>query len=298
MRLQTFCAALIFASLVAAPMAETTGEQLNGLGRMSESDQGLGRAIEGSSNTGRPPVELSAYHPKMVSLGDAGFSSPPDFSNYRNTLVKKKAFYDYLLPLVHKANEEVIAERRWLQVMGEQLVQGDALSPVQLEALAVYEARYLVQFPAETTAQRIQELLRRVDVVPASLIIAQAAKESGWGTSRFATEGNNFFGIWCFYQGCGLTPKRRDLGRSHEVATFTSVDEGVRYYVRTINTHIAYTDLRMMRAEARKESKNIEGIDLANGLERYSERGMAYVREVQSMIRNNNMQRFNKGYQA
>ncbi len=146
--------------------------------------------------------------------------------------------------------------------------------------------------------ERIAALLLRVDVVPASLIVAQAAKESGWGTSRFAIQGNNYFGIWCFYQGCGLKPLRREANRTHEVASFDSVEQGVRYYVRTINTHVAYRELREMRAEARKSRQSLQGEQLANGLVRYSERGIAYVREVQSMIRDNNLQRFTRTYSA
>lgn len=129
-------------------------------------------------------------------------------------------------------------------------------------------------------------------------MLAQAAKESGWGTSRFAREGNNYFGIWCFFKGCGVTPLRRDAGRSHEVAIFDSVEQGLRYYIRAINTHVAYDGMRDLRAEKRRNNKALAGVTLASRLERYSERGMAYVREVQSMIRYNGLQRFTIDYRA
>jgi Bax protein len=255
------------------------------------------------------PLLPAAYHPDSVRLGNASRYSPPDFNRYLDTSEKKQAFYNYLLPMIHKANQEVTQERAWLNAMGDLLLAGVPLSENQLLALSRVEKRYdlgkqrhgkneVDEQNMLTTAKRIGALINRVDVVPASLIVAQAAKESGWGTSRFATQGNNFFGIWCFYQGCGLTPLQRTEGFTHEVATFESVEQGVRYYVRTINTHVAYNDLRQLRADARLSDEQSPGELLANGLLRYSERGLAYVREVQSMIRHNNLQRFTRVYSA
>jgi len=246
------------------------------------------------------PVELEAvpFHPEPVMLGDSRGYTPPDFRQYRDVAEKKRAFFEYLLPMVHEANEEVARERAWLEALAEAMVHGRVPTPAELGELALIEERYAVQPRQATPVERVAELLERVDVVPASLVMAQAAKESGWGTSRFAREGNNYFGIWCFYEGCGMTPRRRAPGRTHEVATFDSVEEGVRYYIRTINTHIAYAGLRDMRAEARRRNQMLPGAVLAGGLERYSERGLAYVREIQSMIHYNGLSRFTRPYSA
>ena len=240
--------------------------------------------------------DLSAFHPSAVRLGNAKDYTPPNFDQIVNAGQRKEAFYDYLLPMIHKANQEVILERQWLAAMSNKLLKAQTLTVHQLGELEKFEKRYAIRLRDPSVAKRVGTLLLHVDVVPASLIVAQAAKESGWGTSRFATEGNNFFGIWCFYQGCGLKPLRRDVGRAHEVATFASVEQGVRYYVRTINTHVAYDDLRDLRANSRRQELFIQGEDLANGLILYSERGSAYVQEVQSMIRYNKMQRFTRVY--
>jgi len=242
--------------------------------------------------------KLPAFHPSVVGLGNANDYTPPNFSQINNASQRKEAFYEYLVPMIHKANQEIILERRWLLALADRMISGQALSRHQLAELVRVERRYAIYKPQRLVAHRIDALLLRVDVVPASLVVAQAAKESGWGTSRFATEGNNFFGIWCFYQGCGLKPLRRNVDLTHEVATFGTVEQGVRYYVRTINSHSAYDELRSMRASARKQAQFIQGEELANGLIRYSERGSAYVQEVQSMIRYNNMQRFTRIYQV
>lgn len=240
-------------------------------------------------------VSIEPFHPPAVTIGDAGHYTPPDFTNFTDVKARKRAFYDYLLPKIYQANEEVVKEREWLIELAHFLVDGGELAVSQREELARIEKRYAVRRPAKRDEARIGELLLRVDVVPASLVLAQAAKESGWGTSRFAREGNNFFGIWCFYTGCGLTPLNRTPGLKHEVAMFDSVADGVRYYIRTINTHVAYEDLRRMRADARRVSDRVPpGDQLAEGLLRYSERGLAYVQEIQSMIRYNQLQRFTR----
>lgn len=248
-----------------------------------------------------PPAPAPAakpFHPEPVTLGRASDYTPPDFSRFTDVAEKKRAFYNYLLPMVHEANEEVVRERAWLEALAHSMVAGRVPTAAELEELTRIEDRYAVRDHDRFPVERVATLLSRVDVVPASLVIAQAAKESGWGTSRFARKGNNFFGIWCFYEGCGMTPLRRSPGRTHEVAMFDTVEEGVRYYIRTINTHVAYDDLRRMRADARRNDEIASGTALANGLIRYSERGLAYVREVQSMIRYNEMQRFTRPYSA
>jgi Bax protein len=129
-----------------------------------------------------------------------------------------------------------------------------------------------------------------VDIVPISLALAQAATESGWGTSRFVIEGNNLFGEWCYEPGCGLTPLRRDEGRSHEVRSFTRPAQSVESYVRNINTHEKYRSFRLLREQMRKEERELSGLELAGELTQYSERRGAYVEEVREMIRFNNLE--------
>jgi Bax protein len=129
--------------------------------------------------------------------------------------------------------------------------------------------------------------LARVDTVPLSLVLAQAANESSWGQSRFAQEGNNLFGEWCFREGCGIVPEQRSAGKSHEVAAFDSVNASVRSYLHNLNTGRAYAALRKLRQQARAAGEAPKAMVLASGLARYSERGLAYVHEIKAMIRSN-----------
>lgn len=243
-------------------------------------------------------IEPEIYHPAAVRLGEVK-KDAPEFGEIRHTPDRKQAFYEFLLPMIHAANEEVKKERRWIGQLAMRLLEGGVLVDSERGELTRIERRYRLRDQSELSdAKRLGELLKRVDTVPASLVVAQAAKESGWGTSRFATEANNYFGIWCFYEGCGVTPLRRKVGLSHEVATFADVNQSVRYYVRTLNTHSAYDGFREMRAAGRLRNQPVSGAELASGLERYSERGFAYVEEIQDMIRYNNLARFNSEDQA
>jgi Bax protein len=244
-------------------------------------------------------TEVDIYHPAAVALGQVENLDAPEFSEIRHAPDRKQAFYDFMVPMINAANEEVRKERRWVGQLAMRLLEGGVLIDEERADLTRIERRYRLRDQSDLSdAERLGELLKRVDTVPASLVVAQAAKESGWGTSRFATEANNYFGIWCFYEGCGVTPLRRKVGLSHEVATFPDVNQSVRYYVRTLNTHSAYEGFREMRAEGRLNNQPVSGERLANGLERYSERGFAYVEEIQSLIRYNNLARFNAEDQA
>lgn len=241
------------------------------------------------------PMEIPFHRPRTVGFGDAASYSPPDFQGVANLQNRKKAFYEYLLPKVYEANREIMLERQWLLALRQKILDGQSLTAGELEGLAAFESHYrIVDGDKASVAVRVGSLLTKVDVVPASLVIAQAAKESGWGTSRFARDANNFFGIWCFYEGCGLTPKLRPGDMNHEVAMFASVEDGIRYYMRTINSHKAYRDLREVRANARRQNQALWGEQLAVGLVNYSQRGHDYVKEIQSMIRFNQLHRFTR----
>src|SRR5690606_24219440 len=129
----------------------------------------------------------------------------------------------------------------------------------------------------------------RVDILPSSLVLAQAANESAWGTSRFALEGNNFFGQWCWSEGCGLVPQQRHSGAAHEVQSYASVADSVRSYFMNINTFPSYLELRRTRQRLRDQGKPLDRHALAEGLERYTERGAEYVKEVRAIIQVNEL---------
>ena len=214
-------------------------------------------------------------------------ATTPDFASFTNAKKKKQAFFGYLLPMIEASNKAILNDRKRLQAIAEKLEANDFGEP-DARLLADLSKRYDIDNDLLGIHERIEQLMLRVDQVPASLALAQAAKESGWGTSRFARDANNYFGQWCYVEGCGLVPQRRSEGATHEVKKFETTHNSVSAYLKNINTHNAYTGFRDMRASLRQQDA-ISGLKLAEQLGHYSERGNSYVKEIQAMIRFNNL---------
>jgi len=217
---------------------------------------------------------------------------PRDLSQINSSARKKELFFKSLLPMILLANNEIRLERKHLSKFRQQLKHGSDLSDDQLHQLTLLAKRYKIKSASLTSTQAINELLSRVDTIPAGLALAQAANESAWGTSRFSQQANNLFGEWTFIKGAGIVPEGRPDGATYEVRRFENVYESIRSYLLNLNTHFAYKELRQIRAEARAAGEPLDGSKLAEGLFRYSIRGEEYVRDLQSMIRSNRLSRF------
>lgn len=196
---------------------------------------------------------------------------------------KKRAFFAQMKPLVEKENARIIAQREALLKMRADREIGW----LQRRKLAALADEYEVKIGDKPGTTELNRLIERVDVVPVEMALVQAANESAWGESRFAAEGNNYFGQWCYSKGCGIVPEQRSAGASHEVRRFDSAQDSVRAYMNNINTTRAYASFRKLRAEQRSRNQKLDAVHLALGLKSYSERGMAYVKTIQSMIRSN-----------
>lgn len=211
----------------------------------------------------------------------------PDFSALQDVQVKKLSFFAFLLPLVEEENRRLLDLRIRLDYIYE-YVRWDR--EIDAEDRAWLE-EVIEEFRIPETDLQSDEFweiaLLRVDAVPDQLVLAQAANESAWGTSRFAREGNNMFGQWCFRQGCGLVPADRPEGETYEVARFSSVSESVGSYMRNLNTGRTYRQLREIRAGARRSGEQPDPTAMAAGLMNYSERGEDYISELRAMIRYN-----------
>lgn len=209
----------------------------------------------------------------------------PDFAAINDITERKKNFFAYLLPAIHEENQRIETQRVHLRVIQEKLRLGKTLTNREKKWLDEMAEFYRVE---ETQRKsQVTALLRRADIIPDTLILIQAANESGWGTSRFATEALNFFGQWCWTQGCGLVPTARPDGQVYEVRTFESMEASVVSYIRNLNTHFAYSDLRGIRADLRNNNDDISSTELTQGLLSYSERGEDYIKELNQMIRVN-----------
>jgi Bax protein len=217
-------------------------------------------------------------------------TSPPDFAAISDTDSRKQSFIEFLYPLIAAENHKILQQRAKLIAIKQQLRKTSHITTDQafwLERLAGY---YAVAYDATDKQAAIELLLRRVNVIPPSLALAQAANETAWGVSRFAIEANNYFGQWCYREGCGLVPLSRDEGLSHEVKSFNSAADSVKSYLNILNSAGAYTYLRTLRQQLENQKRPLTGFELAAGLSKYSERGAAYVSSIRSLIEANNLQ--------
>lgn len=211
----------------------------------------------------------------------------PDFAAIEGISERKQAFFEFLAPIVAAENQRVLAQRKRLLNLADELRAGGRIGWMDRRWLAGLSDYYAVDWDPDAPMESIELLQRRVDAVPIALALVQAATESGWGRSRFATEANNLFGHWCYQPGCGLVPERRNTGAGHEVAAFDSVADSVARYLRNLNTHAAYAPLRAIRARLRRNGESPTAMALADGLVRYSERREEYVDEIKTVIRIN-----------
>lgn len=211
---------------------------------------------------------------------------PPDMGDL-DVDRKKTLFLRSVLPLVLAENRRIRRQREFLQ---HALQANDPLDDHDRRRLKAIAAEYKVDGDPDTPAARHQ-LLRRVDIVPVALALAQAADESAWGNSRFTVQHNSLFGVWTWDEDRGVVPRRREDGATHLVRTYPDLRASVRHYMHNLNVGFAYQSFRMKRLSLRLEGKPLNAMVLAGLLERYSERGDAYIAEIRQIILSNGLNR-------
>jgi len=215
---------------------------------------------------------------------------PPDWNSLEQVAARKRIFVKTVLPLILKANAEIRGRRQRLR---ELVARADG----DLSRLSLQSRSWLTKLAERYKLEEVDfdALLRRVDEVPVSLALAQAAIESGWGRSRFALEGNALFGQWTWDTSKGLKPADpQEDKQPYAVRSFAHLGGSVAGYMRNLNTHPAYKPFRQRRAALRKAGKPLDGLALAGTLTRYSQRGEAYVAEVRGTIRANDFHLFDR----
>jgi len=202
----------------------------------------------------------------------------PEFDKIEDVQEMKKTFFNYLLPEINKKNNEI-------QLIRKKIIEKD-LSKEELTKLYI---KYRINEDSEITA-----LLEKIDIIPPSLVLSQAALESNWGRSRFAKFYHNYFGLWCFERGCGVIPKKRDKGDTHEVAKFSSPEKAIDFYFLSINRNKSYEVLRKIRQDKRSKGQSVSGLSLSEGLTNYAEIGYEYVDRIRRVITSNELSRFDR----
>jgi Bax protein len=210
---------------------------------------------------------------------------PRELSIIENTTLKKEIFIAALLPAILKVNEFILFERTKLLKILSSFEESGSLSANDRYWLEQKMDRYrLEEFD-------LDRLRKRMNIIPPSLALTQAAVESGWGTSRFAQNGNALFGQWTWEDSNGMIPFDREIGENHSIKTFSSLIEAVESYSLNLNTHEAYQDFRFERDKfANPNEINVNS--LVETLINYSEQGYEYIDYLNNVIETNQLQKF------
>ena len=218
---------------------------------------------------------------KQVNIGNSIDHLPIEMKKIENIKKRKNLFIQIVLPLVIEENTKIRLDRKKLFAI---LNKNNNL-PSEKEWLSKKFKQYGVKKNDFST------LKIRMDEIPVSLAIAQAAKETGWGTSRFAQEGNALFGQWT-WSGEGIKPAGADGDSKHKVAKFKVLKASVRAYQRNINTHSGYKEFRKERAIQRDNIGKLDSLKLVNYLDKYAETGIEYTKILKKIIEQNSLTEF------
>ena len=206
---------------------------------------------------------------------------PKDLDEIKDTKLKKETFIKIVLPLVVAENDKILDDKIKLKRITSKKMTSDKEKSWLRLKLREYKVKN----------SDIEELNKRMDIIPVSIALAQAAKESGWGTSRFALEGNAIFGQWT-WTGQGIEPLNRGKNEGHKILRFPILRASVKAYKNNLNTHKGYSEFREKRHSIRKRNKAIKGLDLTDTLDRYAQTGKKYTDILEQIIKQNDLSDF------
>jgi len=206
---------------------------------------------------------------------------PRDLDALQSTKLKKETFIKIVLPLIVAENERILEDRNKLILLAKKKFTTDL------------EKQWLRQKLLEYKVKKgdLKELIIRMDIIPTSIALAQAAKESGWGTSRFALEGNAIFGQWT-WSGQGIAPLDRESNKNHKILKFPILRASVKAYQNNLNTHKSYSKFRQKRSTLRDKNKKIKGLELTETLNNYAQTGTEYTKILNQIIKQNRLTDF------
>ena len=206
---------------------------------------------------------------------------PRDLDNLQSVQLKKETFIKIVLPLVVAENEKILDDREKLKILVDKKFTTDSEKQWLRQKLLEYKVK----------KSDLNDLMLKMDIIPVSIALAQAAKESGWGTSRFALEGNAIFGQWT-WDGQGIAPLKRDDNKNHKILKFPILRASVKAYKNNLNTHKSYSKFREKRKQLRDKNKSISGLSLTETLKNYAQTGSEYTKILNQIITQNRLSDF------
>ena len=248
-------------------------------------------------------VDLNKYYkknnfiPEILTQENIGHlpiisELPDDFSEIQDVPTKKKLFYLVTLPLIYNSNASIMQERRMVINIEKKFARKD-LNKNETDEIIRLSKKYKLDY-SEINTKLFRKLKQRINIIPVSLALGQAIIESGWGQSRFATEGNALYGQWTTSEDKGIIPQDRDEDKTHAVLKFKNLSESVEAYMFNINTHQAYYNFRVIR-RIDERIKYTDPISMkVKYLAAYAEIGDKYVDKLELIIASNNLQEFDR----
>ena len=206
---------------------------------------------------------------------------PKDIDSIKSSKIKKDLFIQIVLPLIVSENERIFEDRNKLFKITSKKMTTDEEKSWLRKKLREYKVKN----------SDMKELKKKMDIIPVSIALAQAAKESGWGTSRFALEGNAIFGQWT-WNGKGIKPLETNKDQTHSVLKFPILRASVKAYITNLNTHNGYKNFREKRSKLRKSKKQLVGLDLIHELDNYAQTGKKYTKILEKIIKQNSLNDF------
>lgn len=248
-------------------------------------------------------VDLNKYYkknnfiPEILTQENIGHlpiisELPDDFSEIQDVPTKKKLFYLVTLPLIYNTNTSIMQERRMVINIEKKFARKELIKNETDEIIRLSK-KYKLDY-SEINTKLFRKLKQRINIIPVSLALGQAIIESGWGQSRFATEGNALYGQWTTSEDKGIIPQDRDEDKTHAVLKFKNLSESVEAYMFNINTHQAYYNFRVIR-RIDERIKYTDPISMkVKYLAAYAEIGDKYVDKLELIIASNNLQEFDR----
>ncbi len=248
-------------------------------------------------------VDLNKYYkknnfiPEILTQENIGHlpiisELPNDFSEIQDVPTKKKLFYLVTLPLIYNTNTSIMQERRMVINIEKKFARKE-LNKNETDEIIRLSKKYKLDY-SEINTKLFRKLKQRINIIPVSLALGQAIIESGWGQSRFATEGNALYGQWTTSEDKGIIPQDRDEDKTHAVLKFKNLSESVEAYMFNINTHQAYYNFRVIR-RIDERIKYTDPISMkVKYLAAYAEIGDKYVDKLELIIASNNLQEFDR----
>ena len=248
-------------------------------------------------------VDLNKYYkknnfiPEILTQENIGHlpiisELPDDFSEIQDVPTKKKLFYLVTLPLIYNTNTSIMQERRMVINIEKKFARKE-LNKNETDEIIRLSKKYKLDY-SEINTKLFRKLKQRINIIPVSLALGQAIIESGWGQSRFATEGNALYGQWTTSENKGIIPQDRDEDKTHAVLKFKNLSESVKAYMFNINTHQAYYNFRVIR-RIDERIKYTDPISMkVKYLAAYAEIGDKYVDKLELIIATNNLQEFDR----